>query len=139
MICGSIYIKLIPSDKNLRFIKYCHIIKSLPLLFQNEVEYISSYINNKYSEQLIVPMGIDVHPGCIVKHEYVSIISKDIYDKYVDMMKKFTPYDCVRCVYTIGDVHNPYNSNNIHTSYGESLIKLGRYLDSSDELGIFKI
>mgnify|MGYP006900796830 CR=1 FL=1 len=57
MICGSIYIKLIPSDKNLRFIKYCHIIKSLPLLFQNEVEYISSYINNKYSEQLIVPMG----------------------------------------------------------------------------------
>lgn len=139
MICGSIYIKLLPKKKNLRYLKYCHLIKTLPIDFQSGVDDIVNYINNKYSDYMIVPMVATVHPGCIVQYEYTKEIAKDLYDVYNKFMMKYTKEECVRCVCTIGEVDRPYQSNDIGTAWGESLIRLGHYLDLSDEIGLFTI
>lgn len=137
MKCGSIYVKLVPIDKNLKFLKYCYLIKILPVSFQNEIEDIIHYINDKYFNEMIVPMVVGVHPGCIVKPEFTEIIATEIYNKYVEMMKKHSNFPSVRCMCIVGEVDNPHKSDNIHTSNGISLIQLGRTLDSTDESGLF--
>ena len=137
MKCGSIYVKLVPKDKNLKFLKYCYLIKALPISFQNEIEDIVLDINGKYFNEMIVPMVVEVHPGCIVKPEFTEIIATEIYKRFDEMMSRHSIYPAVRCMCIVGEVDNPEKSDNIHTSFGSSLIKLGRTLDSSDETGLF--
>ena len=137
MKCGSIYVKLVPTDNNLRFIKHCYLIKVLPISIQNEIEDIVLDINSKYYDKMIVPMVHGVHPGCIVEPEFTEIIATEIYKRFDEMMSRHSIYPAVRCMCIVGEVDNPEKSDNIHTTFGPSLIKLGRTLDSSDETGLF--
>jgi hypothetical protein len=137
MKCGVMYVKLVPNTDDLKWIRYCYLIKSLPIAMQRSIEETVSYINNKYKDYLITPMNLGVHPGCIVMPEFTDIVAKDVFDKYNEMMKKYTDTPSVRCMCLIGEVTNPYSSDNINTTYGPALVKLGRTLDLTDDAGLF--
>jgi hypothetical protein len=139
MKCGVIYLKIIPTSENLEWIKYCHLFSFLPKSMQDAIESTISRFNDKYKEDIIVPLYLDTHPGCIVKSEKVEIIAKDLYDIYNKAIFKFTDEKCIRCVYSIGDVTDPKSNVSIHQTYGEVLIRVGRYLDSSNKIGLFNI
>jgi len=135
---GVIYLRHITEEGYLLWVKYCHIYNSLPHPIQDSIKEIVTYINDKYKDDIIVPMGLSSQPGCITTTESVDIISNDIYKKYNRLIYSLNEIN-IRLVYSIGEIRN-VNVESIHqVAPDEIMVKVGRYLDSSDEIGIFKI
>lgn len=135
---GVIYIKICPSGGG-EWIKYCHILSSTPTSFQQNVRDIANNINSKYSDDIIIPMDITVHPGCTTKSEKVEEIATDIYNQFLELADRQGIPNSIRCVYSVGELSNIDVKSTHHLGPDEVMVKLGRYLDSSDESGIYKI
>ena len=136
---GIIYIKIIPKSPKADWIQYCHLFKSLPDFLQLDFMSIISRINEKYQNEIIVPLFNNVHPGCITKPEDVKTIANDLYYKYDELMFELLDEHCIRGVYTIGEVDNPNKDISINQTYGAGLVKVGRYLDKFDSIGLYEI
>jgi hypothetical protein len=139
MQCGIIYIKILPKATSAEWIKYCNLFGALPDFFQLDIMSTVARINETFQNELIVPMYNNVHPGCIVKSEYVDIVANEVYKRFDSLMKEILDENCIRCVYSVGDVIDPNKDINIHYSNGKGLIEVGNYLDSSDNIGLYEI
>ena len=135
---GVIYIKLCPKGPG-EWIKYCHILSSTPDSFQQNVKEIANDINTKYSDSIVIPMDIDVHPGCTTTPESVEEIATDMYNQFCELADRQGISNSVRCVYSIGELRNVDVDSTHHLGNDEVMVKVGRYLDESDEPGIYKI
>ena len=137
---GVVYVKICPpKGHNAEWIKYCHILSSTPTSLQSNIRQIVNKINSDYKDSIVIPMDITVHPGCTTTYESVEEISNKIYSMYVEMMDRQDVPDCVRCVYSVGELSNIDVDSTHHLGSDEVMIELGRFLDSSDEPGIFKV
>ena len=139
MECGIIYMRLIPKSPKAEWLQYCHIFDAVPQVLQLDFQSIMERINSDYSDEMVVSIHENVHPGCIVLPEHVEEISQKLYEKYDELMFDLLGEHCVRCVYSIGDVDDPNDKVSIHQTSGNGLVRLGRYLDYSDEIGLFKV
>jgi len=136
---GVIYIRLIPKEESIKWIKYCYIYNSLPHPIQDVIKSVTTYINNKYNNSIIIPLGLDSEIGCIVDKEMVNIISNDLYNKYNELLNDISIKECVRLVYSVGNISN-INTNSIHSLHNNDiLIKVGRCLDNSNNIEIIQI
>jgi hypothetical protein len=138
MECGMIYIKIIPKSPKAEWLQHCHTFDAIPQVLQLDMMSVIDRINQEYSDKIIVPLFNDVHPGCIVLSEYTEEISKRIFDKFDELMFDLLNEHCIRCAYVIGEVNNYNSDTSIHETYGNSLVRLGRFLDFNNEIGIFK-
>ena len=136
---GVIYIKVLPPRGSAsEWLRYCYIFDSLPKSIQENIKYIDTHINSKYADDIVIPMDISLHPGCTATPNKVEEIAKDMYSQYSDMMNRQGLTNCVRCVYSIGQLSD-VNVNSTHQLDGEVIVKVGRFLDESDEPGLFNI
>ena len=136
---GIIYLKIIPKSKDANFIEYCHIFDSLSEFLQIDLMSVIARLNEDHVNDMVVPIHRDVHPGCITLPESVEKVAKDMYERYDALMMELLDEHCIRCVYTVGEVVNPRRTLSIHRSWGKGLIKAGRYLDSSYNIGLFEV
>ena len=135
---GVIYIKVCPTG-NGEWVKYCHFLSETPKSFQQNVETIANDINKKYSEDIVIPMDIDVHPGCTTKPKKVEEIATDMYNQFSELAEIQGIPNSIRCVYSIGELENVNKESTHHLIAYPVMIKIGRFLDESDEPGIYKI
>ena len=137
---GVIYIKVCPKKGTPGdWIKYCQILSATPKSFQKNVKEIANNINSKYSNDIIIPMDIDVHPGCTTTTEKVEEIATDMYNQFCELVDRQGIPNSIRCAYSTGDLKSvEYESTHSLPTY-PVMIKLGRGLDESDEPGIFKL
>ena len=140
MECGVIYIKICPPKGHTgEWIKYCHILSSTPKSFQENVRLIANDINSSYSDDIIIPMDINVHPGCTTTSESVERIATDIYNQFCELSERHGLSNFVRCVYSIGELSD-INVDSTHDLHNDDvMVKIGQYLDESDEPGIFRV
>lgn len=140
MKCGVMYVKICPDDKQSgSWIKYCYIKSITPKSFQLGSNCIVNYINSTYKDDIIIPMDDNVHPGIVTKPDKIYTIAKEIYEKFCILASKEGMPNSIRCVYSIGNLIDT-NVKSIHfLSNSDLMIKLGRYLDSSEKSGIFEI
>jgi hypothetical protein len=137
---GVIYIKVCPKDGTPGdWIKYCQILSATPKSFQQNVEDIANDINGKYSDSIVIPMDTAVHPGCTTTPEPVEEIATDMYNQFCELVERQGIPNSVRCVYSIGELRNVDVDSTHHLGNDEVMVKVGRYLDESDEPGIYKI
>jgi hypothetical protein len=142
---GVIYIKICPKKGHKsEWIKYCHIFSAAPKSLQQNIIQISNDINTKYSNDIVIPMDTTIHPGCTTTPDMVEEIATDMFNMYSEMMSRQGVDNCIRCVYSIGelsDVNVTSTHNLFHKDggYDDVMIKIGRFLDESDETGIFRI
>jgi hypothetical protein len=137
---GVIYIKVCPKDGTPGdWIKYCHILSATPKSFQQNSEAIANDINTKYSDSIVIPMDIDVHPGCTTTPESVEEIATDMYNQFCELAERQGIPNSIRCAYSIGELSNIDVDSTHHLGNDEVMIKVGRYLDESDEPGIYNI
>jgi len=137
---GVIYIKVCPvKGSQAEWIKYCHIFSSTPPSFQQNVKEIANDINTKYSDSIVIPMDIDVHPGCTTTPELVEEVASDMYNQFCELAERQGIPDSVRCVYSIGELSNVDVKSTHQLGNDEVIVKVGRFLDESDEPGLFKI
>lgn len=137
---GVIYIKICPPKGHPgEWIKYCHILSATPKSFQQNVEGIANDINTKYSDSIVIPMDIDVHPGCTTTPESVEEVATDMYNQFCELVERQGIPNSVRCVYSVGELRNVDVDSTHHLGNDEVMVKVGRYLDESDEPGLFRI
>ena len=137
---GVIYIKICPpKGHSAEWLKYCHILSSTPTSLQSNIRQIVNQINSEYKDSIVIPMDMTVHPGCTTNTESVEEISKEIYSYYVEMMDRQGIKDCIRCVYSIGELSNIDVDTTHHLGSDDVMVKLGRFLDSSDDSGLFEV
>ena len=137
---GVIYIKVCPvKGSKAEWVKYCHIFSSTPQSFQQNVKEIANNINTKYSSDIVIPMDTRVHPGCTTTSEKVEEIATDIYNQFLELADRQGIPNSVRCVYSIGELSYVDVDSTHKLGNDEVMIKLGRFLDESDEPGIYKI
>ena len=137
---GVIYIKVCPKDGTPGdWIKYCQILSDTPKSFQNNSKEIANNINTKYSDSIVIPMDIDVHPGCTTTPEKVDEIATDMYNQFCELAEGQGIPNSIRCVYSIVELENVDKESTHHLISYPVMIKIGRFLDESDEPGIYKI
>jgi hypothetical protein len=137
---GVIYIKVCPKDGTPGdWIKYCHILSATPKSFQKNAEDIANNINTKYSDSIVIPMDIDVHPGCTTTPESVEEIATDMYNQFCELAERQGIPNSIRCAYSIGELSNIDVDSTHHLGNDEVMVRVGRFLDESDEPGIYKI
>ena len=137
---GAMYVKICPEDNQPgNWIKYCYIKSVTPKSFQLGLNSIVNYINTTYKDDIIIPMDDNIHPGILTKPDKIYRISKEIYEKFCILASEEGIPDSIRCVYSVGDLVDT-NVKSIHLlPNSELMIKLGKYLDSSEKSGIFEI
>jgi hypothetical protein len=140
MKCGVMYVKICPEDNQSgSWIKYCYIKSVAPKSFQLGLNNIVNYINKTYRDNIIIPMDDNLHPGIVTKSNEIYTIAKEIYEKFCILASEEGIPNSIRCVYSIGDLPD-INAKSTHLlPNSELIIKLGRYLDSSEKSGIFEI
>jgi hypothetical protein len=137
---GVIYIKVCPKDGTPGdWIKYCHILSATPKSFQQNSEAIANDINTKYSDSIVIPMDIDVHPGCTTTPESVEEVATDMYNQFCELAERQGIPNSIRCVYSVGELSNVEVDSTHHLGNDEVMVRVGRFLDESDEPGIYKI
>lgn len=137
---GVIYIKICPKEgKPGDWIKYCQVISGTPKSFQDNSKMIANDINAKYSNDIVIPMDIDVHPGCTTTPEKVDDIATDMYNQFCELAERQGIPNSIRCVYSIGELSNVNVDSTHHLGNDELMVKVGYFLDESDEPGIYKI
>ncbi len=137
---GVIYIKICPKKGSPgEWIKYCHILSSTPISFQQNVKSIADDINTKYSDSIVIPMDIDVHPGCTTTLESVEEVATDMYNQFCELVERQGISNSIRCVYSVGELSNVDVDSTHSLGNDEVMVKLGHFLDESDEPGIYKI
>lgn len=142
---GVLYLKVwFPAGHKYEWLRHCVLTKMLPIELQLEISNLSKEINEKYKDDIIIPMDNSIHPGCVTTKESVEEIAKSIYDGFLNIFNKLTGEDnCVILVYGVGDM-DQYNIENKYKStheveYYPIMIKVGRYLDGLKEPGIYKV
>lgn len=137
---GVIYIKICPKEGTPgEWIKYCQILSATPKSFQQNAEDIANDINTKYSDSIVIPMDIDVHPGCTTTPESVEEVATDMYNQFSELAERQGVPNSIRCVYSVGEMDNvDYESTHYLPPY-PVMVKVGRFLDESYEPGIYKI
>ena len=137
---GVIYIKICPKEGTPGdWIKYCQVISATPKSFQDNSEMIVNDINTKYSDDIVIPMDIDVHPGCTTTPEKVDEIATDIYNQFCELAERQGIPNSIRCVYSIVELENVDKESTHYLISYPGMTKIGRFLDESDEPGIFRV
>ena len=137
---GIIYLKVCPpSGHHSEWMKHCFVNSELALDDRNKIDEISSGINSKYASDIIIPMDSKLHPGCVCTTDSVRKIATEMYNGYVSFFESKLGIECVRCVYSVGEISDVNVKSTHYLGYDDVVIKVGRFLDSSDETGLFKI
>ena len=138
---GVIYLKVCPPAEHcLAWLKHVHIDTNIiPTKIQHNIRELSNKINDKYASDIIIDMDTKLHPGCLTTKESVDVIASEIYNGFTKAISEYIDCPCVRCVYSIGKIKN-INVESVHyLGHDQVMIKVGNFLDSSDEVGLFKI
>jgi len=135
---GVIYIKICPKGSG-EWIKHCHVLSSTPMSFQKNVLEIANSINSKYSTDILIPMDIDVHPGCTTTPEKVEEVATDMYNQFCELAERQGISNSVRCVYSVGELSDVNVKSTHHLGNDEVMVRVGHFLDEFDEPGIYKI
>ena len=137
---GVIYIKICPKEGTPGdWIKYCQIISATPKSFQLNAKEIADDINVRYSNDIVIPMDIDVHPGCTTTPESVKEIATDMYNQFCELVERQGIPNSVRCVYSIGEMEKVDVDSTHHLPAYPVMVKVGHFLDESDDPGIFEL
>ena len=135
---GVIYIKICPKGSG-AWLKHCHILSSTPMSFQRNVVDIMNNINSKYSDDIVIKMDLNIHPGCTTTVESVEEVATDMYSQFCELAERQGIPNSVRCVYSVGELSNIDVKSTHELSNDDIVVKIGHFLDESDEPGIFKI
>lgn len=136
---GVIYTKICPKDGVPGdWIKYCHFLSETPKSFQDNVREIVADINTRFADDIVIPMDEDVHPGCTTRPDRVREVAEEMHRQYSELCERQGIPDTVRTAFNVGEIEN-VDKETTHHLIGQTMTKLGRFLDESDEPGIYEV
>lgn len=138
---GVFYLKTVfPKGHRLEWLNYLHISSALPKDLSDELNLLVSDINSK--DGIVIPMDKGVDPGCVTKPEIIEDVANEVYNRFCEIFEKLTSdnvKNCIRLVWGFGEIEDVnYESTHYLPAY-PIMIKIGRFLDSSNMSGIYKV
>lgn len=133
---GIIYIKL-----TWDWLKYCYRLKSYPPQLQEDITTITNKLNEKFKDDMIIPLSLDALNGCIVKEDKADEIANELYNEYIIMTEKHDIGQNVKLVYSVGEIKKEYlKVKTIHQLHHfDTIVKVGHKLDENHKNGKWKI
>ena len=132
---GILYARVVfPTEHRLNWLSHCNIPTLLPKDLQEETKLLSSEINSKFKDVIIIPMDNSIIPGCVTKPEAVEEVANAIYQGMLSMFKKLSGDDnCIRLVYGVGELPEEHLENEVESTHEVDsfpiMIKVGHFLD----------
>ena len=71
--------------------------------------------------------------------EKVEEVATDMYNQFCELSERQGMNDSVRCVYSVGELSDVNVKSTHHLGNDEVMVRVGHFLDESDEPGIYKI
>ncbi len=141
---GVLYAKIcFPSGHKLHWLGHCGLTNILPKEWQDEIKTLSSHINSKWKDSIVIPMDARIMPGCTTRPEVIDEVAKDIFDGMNTMLNKLVGESSVRLVYGVGSLDEDWIENKVTSTHEVGaypiMIKVGRTLDLNWEPGIYKV
>ena len=142
---GILYAKVsFPTGHKLAWLNNHFLPNMLPKDLLEEVKKLSSDINSKFGDSIIVKMDARLIPGCVTTPESINMVASAIYDGMLDIFYRLTgDKNCIRLVYGIGELPSEYIENEVETAHAIGsfpiMVKIGHFLDGSKETGMFKV
>lgn len=142
---GILYAKVcLPKEHRLHWLGHCGIFDILPKDLKKEIISLSSRINQKWKNDIVVPMDKKIMPGIVTKPEVIEKVAQDIFDGMELMMENLIgENNCIRLVWGIGEIKEDWMENHVESAHEIGnfpiMLKLGRTLDTEWEPGIFKV
>ena len=136
---GIFYLKTVfPRGHKLEWLNYLHIESGIPDDLLDKINVVADEIN--FKSGIIIPLDKSIQPGCVTTSEIVEEVANEVYQKFCDIFERLTgDKDCIRLVWGIGEIDNVDKDTTHHLNSYPIVIKVGRFLDSSKEPGIFKV
>lgn len=143
---GVLYVKInFPDDDTkYRWLNYCHLIGVLPKDLKKEIFNLADKINEKWGDNIIIPLDKRPMPGCTTEPEVIDEVAKEVFDGFEDIYKRLTGYEnVIRLVYGVGEMDKDQinRAGSTHTIGNFPLmVKVGRTLTKRGApSGLFKV
>jgi hypothetical protein len=151
---GILYAKpIFPKGNKLEWLNYAFLhIENMPKDLSQKIKEFVSYINTKYSDKIIIPLGYETQPGLVCESDVIEEIANLVYEGFNKIIKDLTGFEnCYILVWSIGEMEQPDElirqgkriSGDVPTLHNidpyNIVIKVGHKLDSIKEPGIFKV
>lgn len=151
---GILYAKpKFPKGNKLEWLNYAFLnIKEMPKDLSEKIEEFVSYINNKYSDKIIIPLDYETQPGLVCESDVIEEIANLIYCGFNKIIKDLTGVEkSYVLVWSIGEMDQPEElirqgkriTDDIPTLHNINpynvVVKVGHKLDSTKEPGIYKV
>jgi len=135
---GVLYSRvLFPKGHKLEWLSHI-MIDLLPKDLSIELNALVDQINDKYKDQIIIPLDKKLQAGCASTPESISLIASDLYSGLNNIFKNLTgDENCVRVVYgsleldeeDINKVSSVHHIGNYSRSNYITMIKIGKMID----------
>lgn len=95
-----------PKEHKLQWLNYAF--GQMPKDLSKKIEELSSYINDKFSDKIIIPFDNSIKPGIVCEPDYIEDIANLTYNSFNQIFKELTgDEDCYAVVWSIGEMPQP--------------------------------
>lgn len=113
---------IFPKEHKLYWLNYAF--GAMPKDLSDKVKELSEFINNKFSDKIIIPLDNNIKPGLVSEPEVIEEIANLVYNGFNNIFKELTGDDnCYIVVWSIGEMDQP-----------EELIRQGTRIKSTPTL-----
>lgn len=140
---GVLYLKpVFPEGHKKQWLNYVKIGVGIPKELSSILDGFVERTNKKFKDYIHLKLDKGLQPGLLCDADRVEEIARFIYNGYCDAFDAANIKPYLRLVYTTGTIDEKY-INEVDTVHHlpplPVMVKLGRFLDSEKETGIFKI
>ena len=147
---GVLYAKpSFPKGHKLEWLNYAF--GQMPKDLSDKIKELVESLNNKYSDKIIIPLDYSIKPGLVCEPDVIEEISNSVYNGYNQIFEDLVgENNCYVVVWSIGEMEQPeelirqgtrvQDVPTLHNIDPYNLVtKVGRYLDSQKQPGIYKV
>lgn len=140
---GIIYIQVsLPKSHGMSWLRWCNSPNLLPEAVRNELFEVIRGLNNKWREEMVIPLDESPLTTCLTKPGRTLEIAEDVYDKFNAFIAKYSQVeDNLRIVWTEAELPVSVEERPSAHMLGNfpGPIRVGRFLEEGEEVGIFEV
>ncbi len=123
----------------------------MPKDLSDKIKELIESLNNKYSDKIIIPLDYNTKPGLVCEPDIIEEIANSVYNGYNQIFEDLVgENNCYVVVWSIGEMEQPeelirqgtrvQDVPTLHNIDPYNLVtKVGMYLDSQKQPGIYKV
>lgn len=138
-----------PKGHKLEWLNYAF--GQMPRDLSDKIKDLIGTLNSKYSDKIIIPLDYNTMPGLVCEPEVIEEIANLVYNGYNQIFQDLVgESNCYVVVWSIGDMEQPeelirqatrvVETPTLHNIDPYDLVtKVGRYIDSQKQPGIYRV